>query len=45
MMWCFYCNREIDEHCELCIYKQEAEEVADSLRMEMELDEELKEGE
>ena len=28
MLWCKYCNREIDERCNLCKYKDEAEEDA-----------------
>ena len=35
MMWCFYCNREIDERCDLCIYKEQAEDVAEGVRSEM----------
>ena len=26
MLWCKYCNREIDERCNLCKYKDEAVE-------------------
>ena len=26
MLWCRYCNRELDERCNLCAYKKEAKE-------------------
>lgn len=26
MLWCKYCNMEIDERCNLCKYKEEAVE-------------------
>lgn len=29
MLFCDYCKRQVDERCDICIYKKEAKEVED----------------